>query len=135
MISHCFVTFVLYNLAFSWNIWIYITKNIKDHFNIEKQQTNLNWKLQWKLKLTMKIYWNIYTFLIILVNQRGKFFQFVKKINILRFCIAFTWPKVTLIRGVLIQSCSTGFGQCKSFFMSKISEKFHQLCMLSSTIQ
>ena len=42
MISHCFVTFVLYNLAFSWNIWIYITKNIKDHFNIEKQQTNLN---------------------------------------------------------------------------------------------
>ena len=49
------------------------------------------------MKLTMKIDWNIYTFLIILVNQRGKFFQFSKKINILRFCLAFTQPKVTLL--------------------------------------
>ena len=44
----------------------------------------------------MKIDWNIYTFLIILVNQRGKFLQFSKKINILRFCLAFAQVEVTL---------------------------------------
>ena len=49
-----------------------------------------------KVKLTMKINSNIYTFLNILVSQRGKFFQFSKKTNIIRVAMPSAHPDSTL---------------------------------------